>query len=154
MGFSPKTFKDALSATMNGEDHHAVMAAIMPMHPLYEWLNQNEEIRAKFERFHRHGLQARGVSTHKIKCDGCSRFVHDFVLIDCSSIKSLKQDFVCDGCWTNWDRTGMWPDGSGFTLKRWFELHGADAKAIEHAENLDAYRDAVRNKYKKKIHKR
>lgn len=89
---------------------------------------------------------------------GCGRRVWPWVLVDCRHLP-IEEDWACDGCWTDWQRTRKCvdggnpiipdPDSHDFTKRdenirtrrewdrRWLKAHGASPEDLNTFDNAN-----------------
>ncbi|WDI31586.1 hypothetical protein PUV54_00055 [Hyphococcus flavus] len=76
----------------------------------------------------------------KVKAPCCGRWVLPVVLVDARhwpAALSGGAPFVCDGCWTQWEREGR-DDGTGqaFDEARMYEMNGAPVDFVQKARGI------------------
>lgn len=145
--WSPPNYKDALDAVGFEMDSSAKIHAANTRSPLHGWLHSDESISRMFSEIQRPWVEAGRAS--KPTCS-CGRAVHDFVLVDCRNIGHGTQDWACDGCWTSWEMSGQWPDGSEFTLEQWVVDHGAPRDVRSRMKSEDKLRRPLRQRAKRR----
>ena len=77
----------------------------------------------------------------RYQCPSCKAFRHVGVIIDVRHLP-ISEDFACDVCWTQWQRTDRIVDGGGpingrFDWRlRWVIAHRAPTEIVEKFQSL------------------
>lgn len=77
------------------------------------------------------------------KCPSCGVYAKKFCMIDVKLIPNniTTEDWLCDGCWNELVRPNgkrqATHGGKPFTKRKWLELHGAPASALERQDSRD-----------------